>query len=329
MLFLQFNLGLFFGILGGAVVVIALAILGIGLFAFKKLIIRHSMLEDIGKDKLILSLLFKLMGDYVVEFGKYIDEESEKLLAIPHGEVTVTTKDGLKLIGRFFENPIKTDKTVLCMHGYTSEGRRDFAGLAQFYLNEGYNVLLPDHRAHGRSEGKYIGFAALDRFDGLLWLDVLTKKYPNGSIVMTGISMGGATVLQMADLDLPKNVKAIVSDCPFTSVKDELSFQIKRIFHLPPFPFVNIVSAICKKRAGYAFDEADSSEAVKNSKVPILFIHGGADVFIPYQMSEKCFNNCVTEKKFVIVDGAAHGSSHYWNSELYETSVKEFLKGKF
>jgi pimeloyl-ACP methyl ester carboxylesterase len=215
------------------------------------------------------------------------------------------------------------------MHGYTSEGKRDFAGIAQFYLSEGYNVLLPDHRAHGRSEGKYIGFAVLDRFDGLLWLDVLTKKYPNGSIVLTGISMGGATVLQMSALNLPENVKAIVSDCPFTSVKAELSFQIKRMFHTPPFPFINIVGAICRKKAGYGFDEVSSSEAVKSSKVPILFIHGGADVFIPYQMSGECCENCPNEKQFVVVEGAGHGQSHYHNKELYETSVKEFLKGKF
>jgi fermentation-respiration switch protein FrsA (DUF1100 family) len=328
-MFLSFNWGLFCGIFGAAVVVIALGLLGVCYIAFQKLIIRHALLDDLNANPMIRKILVGLMGSYAAEFGKYIDAESKKLVAIPHGDAEITTKDGLKLIGRFFENPVKTDKTVLCMHGYTSEGKRDFAGLAQFYLSEGYNVLLPDHRAHGRSEGKYIGFAVLDRFDGLLWIDVLTQKYPDGDIVLTGISMGGATVLQMSELDLPKNVKAIVADCPFTSVKAELTFQLKRIFHLPPFPLINIVGAICKSKAGYAFDEADSSEAVKNAKVSILFIHGGADVFIPYRMSEECYENCPAEKKFVIVDGAAHGSSHYFNRELYENSVKEFLKGKF
>jgi alpha-beta hydrolase superfamily lysophospholipase len=325
---LSFNPGLFFGILGAVIVVVLVCILALSLIAFKKLILRHSLIDDIN-DPIILKLVVNLMGESVVDFGKYIDAESEKLVAIPHEDVEITTKDGLKLVGRFFENPVKTDKTVLCMHGYTSEGKRDFAGIAQFYIAEGYNVLLPDHRAHGRSEGKYIGFAVLDRFDGLLWLDVITKKYPNGSIVMTGISMGGATVLQMSEFDLPKNVKAIIADCPFTSVKAELSFQLKRLFHLPAFPLVDIVSYICKKKAGYTFDEASSSAAVGNAKVPILFIHGGADVFIPSQMSAECYENCPTEKKLVIVDGAGHGQSHYTDGKLYETSVKEFLKGKF
>ncbi|MDR2047133.1 MAG: alpha/beta hydrolase [Clostridiales bacterium] len=325
MVFLSFDWGLLF-IIAAALALVALCLCAIAFTAFKMIVGRHAMDPA---NPFYASLLRKLLGDYVEELAKYIEEESERLLALPHEDVTVTTDDGLKLMGRFFENSVQTDKTVVCMHGYTSDGKRDFAAIAQFYLDEGYNVLLPEHRAHGRSEGKYIGFGVLDRRDALKWLKLVTDKYPNGKIVLTGISMGGATVLQTLDLELPDNVKAVIADCPFTSVKAELSFQIKRLFHLPPFPLVNLTGAVCKRVAGYSFDEVDSKESVKYAKVPVLFIHGGADAFVPLFMSEECFAHCPTEKKFVLVEGAAHGSSHFKNKGLYESSVREFLTDKF
>jgi pimeloyl-ACP methyl ester carboxylesterase len=292
--------------------------------AFIMFVARHAKRKK--SSKIVRWFSKKLLGENLDDIIAYVEENVVKLEAFPHEDVTITTDDGLKLLGNFFINEKPTENTVICMHGYTSNWDYEFSSIAQFYLKEGYNVLLPELRAHGRSEGRYIGFAALDRFDGLKWLKVVTDRFPNGKIFLTGVSMGGATVLQMSDLDLPKNVRGIIADCPFTTVGEEMSFQMKRLFHIPRFPILNMGEFFCKTIAGYDFHTADSRKSVKNAKVPILFIHGGNDVFIPLFMSEQCLEACSTDKKLVVVDKASHGASYYTDQELYESSVREFLQ---
>ncbi|MDR1939757.1 MAG: alpha/beta hydrolase [Clostridiales bacterium] len=303
-------------------VALAVLLLGAGYLQFWIMIVRK---KNSALNGVTLKAFSKLMGTYVDAFIEHVTANAKILAEFPHEDVTVTTDDGLKLMGRYFINTTPTDKTFLCMHGYSSEGMNDFAAIAQFYLKSGFNVLLPEHRAHGRSEGKYIGFGALDRFDALKWLKLITDRFPDGNIFVTGISMGGATVLQMSEFDLPKNVKGIISDCAFTNVHDEAAAVVKFLTKLPAFPLVNLASDYCKMLAKYDFTSVDSSNSVKNAKVPILFIHGTGDLFIPHEMTVKCYENCSTEKQLVLVEGAGHGSEHFHNTELYESSVKAFI----
>lgn len=249
----------------------------------------------------------------------------EWLAEQPQEEVWVTSDDGLKLFGRFFPCG-DSRKTVLCFHGYTSEGLNDYSTLAKFYLNEGYNLMIVDERSHGRSEGTYIGFGCLDRHDAKIWIDYLVKRLGEDcSIVLHGDSMGAATVLMTTGLDLPKQVKAAVSDCAFTSAWDVFCAVLKNMYHLPAFPIMQIANQMVKKNAGYELDECNARREVKKAQIPILFIHGKSDTFVPCSMVYELYDACPTEKKLVVVEGAGHVESCYKNPEKYEDAIRSFI----
>lgn len=254
-----------------------------------------------------------------------IHAAKEWLAEQPQEEVWVTSDDGLKLFGRFFPCG-NSRKIVLCFHGYTSEGLNDYSTLARFYLEEGYNLLIVDERAHGRSEGTYIGFGCLDRHDAKVWIDYLVERLGEDcSILLHGDSMGAATVLMTTGLDLPKQVKAAVSDCAFTSAWEVFCAVLKNMYHLPPFPIMQIANQMVKKNAGYELDECNARREVKKAQIPILFIHGKSDTFVPCSMVYEMYDACPTEKKLVVVEGAGHVESCYKDPEKYEDAIRSFI----
>jgi len=255
----------------------------------------------------------------------HIRECKEKLANTPHEDMYIMSEDGLKLHATYF--PCEgSKKVVICFHGYTSEGLNDYSTLAIFYLKKGYNLLIVDERAHGRSEGKYIGFGCLDRLDAKLWIQKMVEKLGEDCrILLHGDSMGGATVLMTTGLDLPPQVKAAVSDCAFTSAWEVFSSVLKNMYHLPTFPIMQISNMLVKKGAGYELDECNARIEVAKAKIPILFIHGEADSFVPCSMVHELYEACKTEKKLVIVEGAGHVESCYRDAELYEGAIESFI----
>ena len=169
------------------------------------------------------------------QYFPVMEERREKMMAHPHEDVYVTSQDGLKLHGTFF--PREGKKTVICFHGYTSKGMSDYVGLSGYYLPRGYNLLLIDERAHGESEGTYIGFGALDRKDGLCWIRYVQERLGEDcEIWLHGMSMGAATVVMMSGLELPACVKGIISDCAFTCAWDVFDHVLRTMYHLPSYP---------------------------------------------------------------------------------------------
>jgi len=244
-------------------------------------------------------------------------------------QVNIISEDGLKLIGYYHKAKAPTNKTVILAHGYSSQGT--FMGsYAQLYYEKlGYNVLLPDARGHGKSEGNYIGFGWEDRKDYLKWIEfVIHKVGQDAEIVIHGVSMGGSTVLMTSGEKLPGNVKAIVSDCAYTSVKDELKYQLKKRYNMPSFPILSTTSILTKLRAGYFFGEASALEQVKKSKTPILFIHGAADEFVPFYMINQLYEACNSEKELLVVPNAGHGAAYSTDTNGYTNKLIEFF-GKY
>ena len=265
-----------------------------------------------------------------VDWEKYIPmmkERREWMMQQPHEDVWITSRDGLKLHGTYFKGDEGT-KAVICFHGYTSKGLNDYGSLSYYYLKHGFRMLLIDERAHGDSEGTYIGFGTMDRLDGLEWVRwMISQIGEEAQILLHGNSMGGATVCMMSGLNLPPQVKGIVSDCAFTSAKEVFTHVLHSMYHLPAFPMIQIADLVNRKKAGYGLDECNAAREVQKATVPILLIHGSNDTFVPCSMCEEIYENCRSPKKKLIVTGAAHAESYYKDRKAYEAALDEFIGG--
>ena len=236
----------------------------------------------------------------------------------------ITSSDKLKLHSYKVTNQNNSNKWVIAVHGYTSEGI-NMSTYAKHYYDNGYNVLIPDLRAHGLSEGNYIGMGWDDRLDIISWINYILNENPNAEIILHGVSMGAATVLMTSGEEIPSNVKAIVADCGYTSVWDEFAYQLDDLFSLPEFPILNVSSMVAKIRAGYFLGEASSLEQVKNSKTPILYIHGDKDDFVPYYMMEELYKATSSEKEMLTIKGAEHAKASEVDPETYWNTVNNFI----
>lgn len=272
----------------------------------------------------------KMSGTDWSQYSQLLAERKEFMLAQPHREINRTSFDGLKLHATFFP-AIAEDagkkKVAICFHGYTSKGMSDYIGLSDYYLKNGFAMLLPDARAHGESEGDYIGFGCLDRYDALVWINwAIEELGEDAEIILHGTSMGGATVLMASGLDLPTQVKGIISDCGFTSPKEIFTHVLRSMYHLPAFPAIPGANIVNKKLAGYGMDECNAKREVAKAKVPILFIHGSNDTFVPAKMCDEIYECCASPKRKMIVEGAAHAESYYKDMESYERAMSEFFE---
>ncbi|MBQ8159421.1 MAG: alpha/beta hydrolase [Clostridia bacterium] len=239
-------------------------------------------------------------------------------------EISIQSDDGLTLRGEAIITDPESHSWVLAVHGYRSS-RASMRALASYYGLRGYNTLIPDLRGCGESEGEYVGMGWPDRLDMLGWIRWITEKDPEASIVLHGISMGGATVMMTAGEMLPEQVKAIVEDCGYTSVWDIFEDEMAYLFHLPAFPMLYVASSIASNRAGYSFTEASSLHQIAKAQVPVLFIHGSEDNFVHTDMVYKVYDACPTEKQLLVVDGAGHGNSYNHAPDLYFDTVFGFL----
>ena len=285
--------------------------------AFHKAIVRR---PDVP-----FEVLEKMTDTAWCRFSSEIREGINWVESMPKTTLTALSYDGLKLYAILIEHE-NPKATLLMFHGYRSSGINDFSCATKFYYSLGFNLLIVDQRAHGRSEGKYIGFGATERFDCQTWARLIYEKYGKElPILITGISMGGATVLMASALELPENVAAIISDSAFTSPADILSHVIKKSYHINPsiiMPFMNMWSKILAK---YSFYDVSAADTVRQAKVPILFIHGTGDNFVPCEMSKRSLEACVSEKDSVFVEKAGHGESYLVDRERCEDTLKRFI----
>ena len=256
--------------------------------------------------------------------GQVLDTDIQWLLTESnYSDETINSFDNLKLHGYKVLNPNNSNKWVITVHGYTSEGI-NMSSYAKNYYDMGYNVLIPDLRSHGLSEGDYIGMGWDDRLDIVSWINNILEDNADAEIILHGVSMGAATVSMVSGEDLPSNVKAIVADCGYTSVWDEFAYQLDDLFSLPQFPILNVSSLVSKVRAGYFLGTASSLKQVEKSKTPILFIHGDKNDFVPYYMMEELYNATSSEKEMLTIKDAGHAKSSEVDPETYWTTVYNF-----
>jgi len=241
-------------------------------------------------------------------------------------ELNMTSYDGLNLKGYFLKAKEPTNKLVVFAHGYLGRAS-DMSLFGQHYYEDlGYNVFTADARGHGESEGDYIGFGWHDRLDYVDWVNLLVDKLgPDTEIVLHGLSMGAATVLMTSGEDLPDNVKVVVADSPYTDVHDLFAYQMKRMFKLPSFPVLNSTSVVTKIKAGYSLKEASALEQVKKTDIPILYLHGEADTFVPTELAHELYENTHSDKELVTFEGAGHGEGIVIARDKYIKHLNNFL----
>lgn len=222
----------------------------------------------------------------------------------------------------------KSHKTAIILHGYM-KNKDEMGAYAALFHKLGYNVLLPDARAQGQSQGKYIGYGWIEKADVRKWIrKVIKKEGSNNKIVVFGVSMGGATTMMTSGERLPSQVKAFVEDCGYSNVKDEIEHEAQALYHMPVvprFPLVEILSGINRLKVGYFLGDASSLKQLHKNKRPMLFIHGLKDTFVPTRMVYQNYKADHGPKELWLVKGATHAKSFSKHPIQYQKKIAQFL----
>jgi len=247
----------------------------------------------------------------------------------PHTCEEIRSFDGLTLRAKFYAPPEGiAPRTIVMAHGYMSAPKLDFSCACAFFRDLGWNLLLIDQRAHGESEGTYITFGAKEQYDVRDWCLFLRERFgAQHRLVLDGISMGCTTVLLAGALpDLPDNVRGIIADCGFVTPWDEFVHVMRQDMHLPPFPMLYIVEGICRHRAGFGFRDHSTINAVQQLRVPVLFIHGEQDTFVPPINTLRNYEACCSEKELILVPQAGHGICYLVDTPRCQAALIAFLE---
>ena len=271
------------------------------------------------------------LDDYTIPIGKIYEPYRESMVkwmkevrAMPHEDFYITSHDGLKLHGRYYEYapgaPIE-----LMVHGYRGNGDRDLCGGVQRCFKLGRSALVIDQRASGESEGNVITFGINEHRDCRAWAEFMAEHFgPDAKIILTGISMGASTVLMAAGSPLPPQVKGVLADCGFSTAKDIIQKVIRQL-KLPPklvYPFIRLGAWFY---GGFKLESYSALEAVKTATVPVIFFHGSTDDFVPWEMSKANFDACTSRKQLVVTPDAGHGLCYPVDPKAYLQSLSDFF----
>ncbi len=245
-------------------------------------------------------------------------------------DLFITAYDGIELAAHLLKHDVKegeepVSRVAVLQHGYCASPTA-MQPYAKLLFDKGYDVLLPAARGHGKSGGKFIGMAWIDRFDILRWFDKVVELYGEKvKIVAMGVSMGGSTVIAAAGMNPPPQVKCVIDDCGFSSQREEYIACLKNV-HLPKSLALLPLSVAVRIRCGYSIGDADITKLARDMTVPALFIHGDSDTFVPCELGKKLFDSCGSaDKQMVVFESATHAASYASDKERYTAAVTEFV----
>lgn len=243
-----------------------------------------------------------------------------------HEKIAVETQDGYTLIAETFPAEEESHVWILVLHGYTG-WKEEMYPFAYWYHEQGYQILVPDLRCQGESEGDFIGMGWTDHFDCVLWVNYILSRDADARIVIHGQSMGASTALMMAGDERTSNkITAVISDCAYTDAYSMFGDKITEWFYLPPFPIVDTACFVLRMRGGYNLKDASAIDAVVKSRIPTLFIHGSEDDMISVQMSQDLYDAAGGPKELLIVEGAGHAQAQDKDPEAYYGAIAAFLE---
>ena len=232
-----------------------------------------------------------------------------------------SSQGGLHLKARYYPAATTTPKTMVVVHGF-GDNSLTLGNYIRFFHQAGYNVLAPDNRSHGHSQGKYIGFGWQDRQDLQDWIQqLIRRKGSNVQIGLFGVSMGASTVMYYLGLKVPKQVKTAIADCGYASINGELTYELKRLFNLPSAPLIPTANLYTHALAHYSLYDGETAQTLKHNRIPLFIIHGTKDTFVPTSNAKLNYQNDSGPKKLWLVKGAKHARSYQKNPALYQKRV--------
>lgn len=264
-------------------------------------------------------------GEQYQALSQQMQAMVRQLQSIPYEQVYITSRDGIRLAGKYYHF-CDNAPVQLQFHGYRGSGIREFCGGYHIAKSMGFNAIVVDERAHGLSDGHTITFGIKERYDCLDWVNYACERFGKDTpILLSGVSMGAATVLMASDLDMPENVVAITADCPYSS-PGEIIRKVSQDAKIPgwlAYPFVTLGALLF---GGFRLWESSAVASVRNTDIPILLVHGEDDLFVPADMSRKIWEACKSKCRLLTVPKAGHGLSYLVAAEKYENTVKDFLE---
>ena len=258
---------------------------------------------------------------------RFCEENAFRLEEGDCKQMQIQSRDGERLVGHLHVSSAPK-RTIIAMHGWRTTWARDFGAVSEFWHKNGCNVLYAEQRGHSESGGSFISFGITERFDCLSWIERLNrdKRFSELPIYLCGVSMGAATVLMTTGFELPSNVRGVIADCGFTSPHGIFKHVVNKNLHCPYNSLtVRDIDRVCKKRMNLSLSSYSTIEAMKKCRVPVLFVHGSADRFVPSSMTYDNFRACASEKRMFIVPGADHGMSYFTDRCGYEREMLRFF----
>lgn len=290
----------------------------------------HGYMDIAGKERKIKSL-FGYIGELTdktdySDMTAFVDNKVRWIEQQKTENISITSERGDLLKGYLTLNKKDSRVFVFGAHGCHSNHNGDPATFMQYYLEKGYNFLSVDHVGHGESSGNYIGYDYFESTDSLEWLDYLIRRFGKDiKIILHGVSMGGATVCKMVD-KVPPQVKLAIADCPYTNALEEFDHVAKSAGIKHTGLILKALNSMNKIFAGYDFNDTDVRKSVKNSKVPMLFVHGTEDDFVPTRMGIELYEICGNEKELYLVEGAIHAQSMKTDESGYHKKLDAFIE---
>lgn len=267
----------------------------------------------------------KIRGaDYGAEVEIMLSDAARKLEEKVTEHVEIVSSDGIRLAGHWYpcDNP---RRVIVAMHGWRSRWSRDFGTISDFWHDNGCCVLFAEQRGQNNSEGDYMGFGLLERYDCRDWVKWVNERCQNAlPIYLGGISMGATTVLMASGLTMPDNVHGIIADCGFTSPHAIWKHVVENNFHVPYGLYARAANDLCKKKINTGARDFSATDALAQTNIPVLFIHGTDDSFVPVEMTYENYKSCASPKRLLVVPGANHGMSYHLNRPEYEKITLDF-----
>lgn len=312
---------------GAGAAVAGMAAVGAATYASTKYMVKIAMDRKQPRIPRYERVLRRLRGGGECEsFLEQAKIAGEHLASFLHETVALESFDGTHLVGHWYAHP-NAKRVIVALHGWRSSWDFDFGTIAPFWHDCGCSVLYAEQRAQGESDGEYIGFGLLERFDCLEWVQWVSRQTKGKlPVYLAGVSMGATTVLMAAGLELPECVKGIMADCGFTSAHDIWKHIAENNLHLRYRMHQSLADRACRGRIQFGTQDYSTLDAMEKCQVPVLFAHGSDDRFVPVSMTYENYKACRAPKRLLIVPGADHGMSHHTEPCRYEEAMLNFWR---